>query len=59
MELRLGVHFGDVRVEGDGHYGDVVNIAARLEAHAEPDGLCLSRDVFVRISGCPLPRTCY
>ena len=36
MELRIGINFGDVVVEGDDPYGDGVNIAARLEELAEP-----------------------
>jgi hypothetical protein len=36
---------GDVVVEGDNLYGDGVNIAARLEALAQPNGVCLSRSV--------------
>ena len=45
MEFRVGVHLGEVRVEGDRIYGDGVNIAARLEALAEPGGICISRTV--------------
>jgi class 3 adenylate cyclase len=36
MEFRIGVHLGEVRVEGERIYGDGVNIAARLEALAHP-----------------------
>ena len=36
MEFRIGVHLGEVRVEGERLYGDGVNIAARLEGLAEP-----------------------
>jgi TolB-like protein/class 3 adenylate cyclase/Tfp pilus assembly protein PilF len=42
LEFRIGVHLGDVRVEQGRLYGDGVNIAARLEQHAPPGGLCLS-----------------
>ena len=42
IQLRIGVNLGDVIVEGDDLYGDGVNIAARLEATAEPGGICVS-----------------
>src|SRR5712691_323940 len=42
MRFRIGVHLGDVIVDGTNLFGDGVNIAARLEALAEPGGVCLS-----------------
>jgi adenylate cyclase len=42
MQLRVGVHQGDVVVEGDDLLGDGVNVAARLEGLAEPGGICVS-----------------
>ena len=42
MRFRIGIHLGDVIVEGANLFGDGVNIAARLEALAEPGGICLS-----------------
>jgi hypothetical protein len=45
MRFRLGVHVGDVIVQGDNLFGDGVNIAARLEALAEPGGICIPRVV--------------
>ena len=42
MKFRVGLNLGDVIVEGDNLYGDGVNVAARLEALAEPGGISLS-----------------
>jgi adenylate cyclase len=42
MRFRIGVHLGDVIVEGQNLFGDGVNIAARLQALAEPGGICVS-----------------
>src|SRR5271156_6846424 len=45
MELRIGINLGDVIVEGDDLYGDGVNIAARVEALADPGGVFVSNTV--------------
>ena len=42
MQFRIGVHVGDVMVDGENLLGDGVNIAARLEALAEPGTICVS-----------------
>jgi adenylate cyclase len=45
IEFRIGINLGDVMVEGRDLYGDGVKIAARLEALAEPGGICISETV--------------
>src|SRR6516164_9259283 len=42
MRFRIGINVGDIIVDGDDIYGDGVNVAARLEALAEPGGICVS-----------------
>jgi adenylate cyclase len=42
MQFRIGLHVGDVMVDGENLLGDGVNIAARLEALAEPGAICVS-----------------
>ncbi len=49
MAFRVGVHLGDIIVEGDDLYGDGVNIASRLEGIAERGGICISRQVYDQI----------
>src|SRR5215472_16819401 len=51
MVWRIGIHLGDVLVEGDDILGDGVNIAARLEGIAEPGGICISEDAFRQVRG--------
>jgi len=49
MEFRIGINLGDVIEEDDRIYGDGVNIAARLEALADPGGICISKTAFDHI----------
>ena len=46
IRFRIGVHVGDVIIKGDDIFGDGVNIAARIEPLAEPDGVSLSDDAY-------------
>jgi adenylate cyclase len=45
IRFRIGINLGDVIVEPHDIFGDGVNVAARLEALAEPGGICVSRMV--------------
>ena len=45
IEFRIGINLGDIIVEEGDIFGDGVNIAARLEAHAEPGGVLISNNV--------------
>ena len=49
MEFRIGINLGDVIDEEDRIYGDGVNVAARLEALADPNGICVSKTAFDQI----------
>ncbi|RWO30353.1 MAG: tetratricopeptide repeat protein [Mesorhizobium sp.] len=50
IELRIGIHIGDVVEEADGDLmGDGVNIAARLEGIAKPGTICLSEDAYRQV----------
>src|ERR1700752_4699865 len=42
IDLRIGINLGDVMIDDDDIFGDGVNVAARLEALAEPGGICVS-----------------
>jgi adenylate cyclase len=45
IRFRIGINLGDVIADGDDIFGDGVNVAARLEALAEPGGICVSGEV--------------
>ncbi len=46
MQFRIGINIGDVMVSQDNLFGDAVNIAARLEAKAPTNGICISQSTF-------------
>src|SRR5215813_11210268 len=47
--LRIGLNLGDIMVEDGDLYGDGVNVAARLEAMADPGGICLSAAIHQQV----------
>ena len=49
IAFRIGINIGDIIIEDDDIYGDGVNIAARLEALAEPGGICVARNVYNQV----------
>ena len=51
IQFRIGVNLGDIIIDGDDIHGDGVNIAARLEAMAEPGGICVSHAVLTQTRG--------
>ncbi len=49
MRFRVGVHVGDVIIEGEDIFGDGVNVASRIEGQAETGGVCLSDDAYRQV----------
>src|SRR5262245_2497183 len=51
LPFRIGLHLGDIVVTDDDLFGDGINVAARLEAQAEPGGVCASASVVEQVRG--------
>ncbi len=51
IRFRIGINVGDIIAEGEDILGDGVNIAARIEAIAEPGGVSLSEDAWRQVQG--------
>ena len=54
MSYRIGLNMGEVLVADGDLFGDAVNVAARLEAQAITDGLCISESIFEMVNICLL-----
>ena len=50
MKFRIGINLGDVMSDGERIYGDGINISARIQALAEPGGICISDLVYKQIN---------
>ena len=55
MRFRLGIHIGLVSHAADRWWGDAINIAARLQALAEPGGVTISREALDKAGEVPVP----
>lgn len=49
IQLRIGIHLGDVIFQEEDLVGDGVNIASRIQERADPAGICISQDVYNQI----------
>ena len=59
LNLRIGIHLGEIRIEGGDIYGDGVNVASRLETIADPGGIYISDTVQKSIRSQPDIQTAY
>jgi adenylate cyclase len=51
IDVRIGINLGEVIVEDGDRHGDTINLAARLEQLARPNGICVSEKVRIEVEG--------
>jgi class 3 adenylate cyclase len=49
LRFRIGIHLGDVMIDGDDLLGEGVNLAARLQSMADPGGILISQQVYDQV----------
>jgi class 3 adenylate cyclase len=53
MQFRIGIHVGDVMIEGENLYGIGVNVAERIQGLAPPGAICLSEAAYMHVAAQP------